>query len=97
MQTGSVADRLRSGKPRIGPPRDDKVLIRINIKDPHTTSPELAKEWSESIRTTASTSLIRRRLLSCGLCGRKARGSLYQPKSSKKARYGGPGSMVVRQ
>jgi len=37
------------------------------------------------------------RLLSHGLRGRKARGSLYQPRSSKKAGYGGPGSMVVRQ
>jgi len=37
------------------------------------------------------------RLLSHGICGRKARGSLYQPRSSKIAGYGGPESMVVRQ
>jgi len=42
MKTGSVADQLGSGRPRISTPRDDKVLIMISKKDHHKTYSELA-------------------------------------------------------
>jgi len=86
METGSVADRPRSGRPRISTPRDDKVLIRISKKDRHKTSPELAKEWSESTGTTASTSLVRQRLLSHGLHGCKARRKPLLTEKQRKSR-----------
>jgi len=56
--------------------------------------------WQGIVRINRNTSFDisdKAKLLSHGLHSRKARGSLYQPKSSKTAGYNGPRSMVVRQ
>lgn len=48
LETGGVDERKKPGRRRLSTPRDDKVLVRLSLKDRHKTSPELVTEWKQS-------------------------------------------------
>ncbi|CAF0854035.1 unnamed protein product [Brachionus calyciflorus] len=62
-ETNSYKDRPRSGRPRISTQKDDKNLIRLVKKNRTEPSHVLANQWKLSNGKTASSSLVRRRLL----------------------------------
>jgi transposase len=62
-QTGSVKERARSGRPRISTPREDRILLQITKKNKSLPSHQLAKNWKLSSGLTASSSLVRYRLI----------------------------------
>jgi len=75
-------------------------MTRFSLGSARRIAIKQVLSWQGMIRINRNTRFDiheKARLLSHGLRGCKARGSLYQPRSSKKAVYGGPGSMVVRQ
>ena len=68
-ETGTVADRPRSGRPRKTTPQEDRLLRRDCLKNWMKTSPQLATSFRESTGKTLDPSTVRRRLLSVGLRG----------------------------
>ena len=62
-ETNSYKDRPRSGRPRISTQKDDRNLIRLVKKNRNEPSHVLANQWKLSNGKTASSSLVRRRLL----------------------------------
>ncbi|CAF0891148.1 unnamed protein product, partial [Brachionus calyciflorus] len=62
-ETNSYKDRPRSGRLRISTQKDDRNLIRLVKKNRTEPSHALANQWKLSNGETASSSLLRRRLL----------------------------------
>ncbi|CAF0974816.1 unnamed protein product [Brachionus calyciflorus] len=62
-ETNSYKDRPKSGRPRIFTQKDDRNLIRLVKKNRTVLSHVLANERKLSNGKTASSSLVRRRLL----------------------------------
>jgi transposase len=85
-ETGSTEERKKSGRRRVSTQRDDKVLLRLSLKDRHKTSPELLAEWKSSTGVQASSVTVRRRLLAAGLKGCKARKKPLLTLSQQKRR-----------
>lgn len=73
QETGSVVDRVRSGRPRKSTQRQDRTLRRTSLANRKLTSPQLLREWQEKCNVLTSTSTVRRRCLQFGLRGCKAR------------------------
>jgi len=75
-------------------------MIRFSLGSARRIAIKQILSWQGIVRINRNTSFDipdKAKFLSHGLHSRKARGSLYQSKSSKKAGYNGPRSMVVRQ
>ena len=68
-ETGSVADRPRSGRPKKTSVREDRALVRYSLSDRRLTSPELRQRMELELGVTISSSTIRKRLNSNGLRG----------------------------
>ena len=68
-ETGTVADRPRSGRPRKTTPQEDRLLCRDCLKNRMKTSPQLASSFCESTGKTLDPSTVRQRLLNVGLRG----------------------------
>ncbi|CAF1039338.1 unnamed protein product [Brachionus calyciflorus] len=62
-ETNLYKDRPGSGRPRISTEKDDRNLIRLVKKNRTKPSHVLANQWKLSNGKTASSSLVRRRLL----------------------------------
>ena len=71
--TGTMDNKKRSGRPRLSTARADNVLRRICLKNRMLTSKQLSLEWHLSTGTSASSSIVRRRLVSCGLRAHRAK------------------------
>ena len=71
--TGNMDNKHRSGRPRLSTTRADNVLRRICHKNRFMTSKQLSVEWNLSTGTAASSSIVRRRLVSMGLRAHKAK------------------------
>ena len=71
--TGSYSDRPRPGRPRLSTRRQDQALLRLSLANPTAVSRALAQEWTAASDVQASSSTIRRRLISAGLHGRIVR------------------------
>lgn len=65
-ETNSVADKCRSGRPRISTVRDDRQLVRLSVSDRRKTARQLLVDWK--INTSVRT--VRRRLVKAGLKAR---------------------------
>ena len=72
-KTGDIRHRKRSGRPRKSTVRQDRVLRRVSLSNRKLTSPELLREWKDACSVNVCTSTVRRRCLSFGLKGCKAR------------------------
>lgn len=72
-ETGTMNNKVRTGRPRISSERDDKVLRRLCMKNRFLTSKQLLAEWQSSTGTTASSSIVRRRLCGMGFRSCKAK------------------------
>ena len=48
-ETGSVADRPRSGRPKKTSVRQDRALVRYSLSDRHLTSPELRQRMESEL------------------------------------------------
>jgi transposase len=62
---GTVADRPKSGRPKLSSIRDDRRLVRLSIQDRFRTAATLRNMW----HIKASIATVKRRLLSAGLRG----------------------------
>jgi transposase len=85
-ETGSVADRSRSGRPRLSNDRQDRVLRRTSLADRRLTSPQLVRQWREKCGVMASPSTVRKRCLEFGLRGCKARRKPLLSDAQRKCR-----------
>ncbi|XP_065640447.1 transposable element Tcb2 transposase [Hydra vulgaris] len=68
IETGSTADKRRSGRPKKTTPHNDRVLFR-SLQDRRLTAPQLGQKLSEEHGVTLATRTVRQRLLKAGLCG----------------------------
>lgn len=80
---GKIDDKPRSGRPKKTSVRDDAVLRRTSLADRSLNSTQLTKIWSEATSISVCTSTVRRKLISFGLRGCKAR---KKPLLSEKQR-----------
>ena len=66
-------DRPHSDIPRLSTPLDDRMLVRLSVRNQRLTSTQLKMEWEEitAVKTCART--VRRRLDDAGMYGRLAR------------------------
>lgn len=85
-ETGSHANKLRTGRKRVTTARQDRILIRESLKDRKKTSFALAAALSEEIEETVSARTVRRRLAEAGLKGCKARKKPWLSEKNKKHR-----------
>ena len=69
QDTGSVADKPCSGRPKKMTVRQDRVLVHLSLSNRHLTSPQLRQNVETDLRVTVSASTIRKRLDSAGLLG----------------------------
>ena len=68
-ETGTVADRPRSGRPRATTNRVDRSLVRLSLSDRRASSKILKSQLQDVTGSSLSTRSIRRRLLKAGLKG----------------------------
>lgn len=69
IETGSTADKRRSGRPKKTTPHTDRVLVRMSLQDRRLTAPQLGRKLSEEHGVTLATRTVRQRLLKAGLRG----------------------------
>ena len=62
-ETGTVADRPRSGRPRATTNREDRSLVRLSLSDRRASSKILKSQLQDVTGSSLSTRSIRRRLL----------------------------------
>lgn len=65
--TGQTTPKKRCGRPKISSGRADRVLSRLATTGRFKGSTELAADWFEATGTNASSSTVRRRLITDGL------------------------------
>lgn len=70
-ETGDTRAKKSSGRPRLSNTRQDRLLIRSQLKDRTSSSATLAETWNEA-GVSASTRTVRRRLFDSGLKSRRA-------------------------
>ena len=68
-ETGSVADKQRSGRPTKMTVRQDRALVRLSLSDRRLTSPQLRQKVETDLGVTVCASTIRKRLNTAGLRG----------------------------
>uniref|UniRef100_A0A8C6XBH6 Tc1-like transposase DDE domain-containing protein n=1 Tax=Naja naja TaxID=35670 RepID=A0A8C6XBH6_NAJNA len=67
--TGSVDDRLRSGRPRKSTKHKDQALQCISMADRKLTSPQITRIWGETCDVKVGTTTVCCKLLAIGLKG----------------------------
>jgi transposase len=76
-ETGTVNDRVRSGRPAMTSQREDRQLVRTSLQDPKLTAVDISRDFKINDRkhgeVAPSVWTVRRRLRKAGLCGRVAR------------------------
>lgn len=85
-ETGSHANKPRTGRKRVTTARQDRQLIRESVKDRKKTSSQLAAALSEEAGKPISARTARRRLVAAGLKGCKARKKPWLTQNNKKNR-----------
>ena len=70
-QTGSVSDRLRSGRPPVTTPAQNRVIVRNFRRDPFQTANEVARTTIGSHGRPINDRTVRRRLHVSGLRNRR--------------------------
>ena len=68
-ETGKVADRQRSGRPRATSAREDRTLVRLSLSNRRASSKLLKRDLEDCSTTSISTRTVRRRLFMAGLKG----------------------------
>jgi transposase len=86
QETGSTADRHRTGRPKKTTQRQDRVLLRTSLVNRKLTSPLLLREWQEKCSVDVCPSTVRRRCLEFGLRGCKARKKPLLTEQQRKKR-----------
>lgn len=83
--TGTVADRKRSGRPKTTTEAEDRRMVITSKRNRRLTAPEIAAEINRSRMNPVSVSTVKSRLNQAGLYGRIAvRKSLLWPQNKKK-------------
>lgn len=85
-ETGTHANKPRTGRNRVTTSREDRKLIRESVKDRKKTSSELAAALTEETGKSISARTARRRLVEAGLKGCKARKKPWLSQENKKKR-----------
>lgn len=67
--TGKLDDKKRCGRKRKTSDRDDRLLKRLSLSNRRLSSAKLCHAWGKRV----SSSLVRRRLVQCGLKARRPR------------------------
>ena len=85
--SGSVADRRRSGRPRVTSQRQDRHIRVVHLRDRFRTAVQTARETPGTLSNRVSANTVRRRLREAGLRARRPfRGNLLTP-HRREARY----------
>lgn len=71
METGSVRDRQRSGRPRITDARDDRCVVLAALRERRTSARVLRQHLRDTRNVNVSTDTIRRRLREQGIRARR--------------------------
>lgn len=71
-ETGSYADRKRSGRPKKTTPATDRLIQRMSKRDRFKSVPNIRAEMNKSLPEPISDSTVNRRLHAAGLFGRVA-------------------------
>lgn len=80
--SGTVADKQRSGRPRLSTDRQDRSLVRLSLGDRQKSSVALKDDWE----VEASTSTVKRRLSAAGLRARVPRKKPFLNVEQRKKR-----------
>ena len=72
VETGTTADRYRSGRPRVSNERQDRILRRLSQNNPRLTARTLRQQWQHHV-PQVSKQTVSRRLAAMGLPGRVAK------------------------
>lgn len=82
--TGDVQRRFTPGRPRILTPKQDKLLVRLSKKAPHSNAVELKAELQTNYQIFASVNTVKRRPRDAGLNARRpAKKPLIREKNRK--------------
>lgn len=84
QETGSYANRPKSGRKPITTQRQDRILHRLALRNRQHSSKDLVSELSQRHGVTVSARTVRRRLLQYGLRGCKAR---RKPRLSQEQKH----------
>ena len=88
LETGTVQDKHRCGRPKVTTERDDRRLVRCCITNRRMTSAELKRDLAEGEGTAVSARTVRRRLQMAGLNGRiAARKPLVTKHASRRLKW----------
>ena len=71
-ETGQLADRARSGRPRMSTAREDRALVRMSAVNPRLVVRALRQRWRTTYGAQASASTLGWGLIAVGLRGRVA-------------------------
>jgi len=83
--TGTVADRKRSGRPRKTTEAEDRQIVITSKRDRRLTAPEITAEINRGRKDPVSVSTVKSRLNKAGLYGRVAvKKPLLRPQNKKK-------------
>ena len=85
-ETGTVKDRIRTGRTRVTSKRQDRLLKRLSLSNRKATSKGLKRGFVDSTGTVVCSSTIRRRVLESGLKGCVARKKPLRTNAHKKER-----------
>ena len=85
-ETGTVKDRVRTGRPHVTSKRQHRLLKRLSLSNRKATSKGLKREFADCTGTVVCSSVIRRRLLESGLKGCVARKKPLRTNAHKKER-----------
>ena len=86
LKTGSLESLPRSGAPTKILKRDESMILRTSVNNPHLSSTELAAEFNEFNDKMVSSQHIRRILFRNGLKSYKALKKQYLTKKMKRKR-----------
>lgn len=70
-ETGAVASRHRSGRPRVTTERQDRYIVQSARRNRFTTFPALRCQYQRTYHRVISSATVRRRIMSVGLRSRR--------------------------
>ena len=87
LETGTTADKAKSGRPKLLSPRESRFIERKSLADRFMTAPAIAAEFQEYSQKDVSVTTVRRCLRECGLFGRVARRKPLLSAKNRRKRF----------
>lgn len=84
--TGSTVSPPKTGRPRKTSVKEDRIMVRLSLKDRFKSAAEISRELSESYECHVSRKTVSRRLIRAGLNARVPASKPLISKKNQKAR-----------